>query len=379
METYVGTLLCLFICYHSVSAQDFDYNEDYNRGTVANGKFYSADKTRDWKLTSEDGDSWPKYKNLDQNSDGVVTFDEFKPGIDLPLPDLGGKVMRNVVYKEADGRVLLMDIYQPAKATEKPTPVLYYSHGGGWSGGQKEASGDILTVCQKLSNRGFTVVMVSYRLVREWDKNDTVTMKDCIVDCRDGLRFLKKHDSKLGIDMNRVAVFGSSAGGHLAQLMTFSKSDSFLGKEELRAFAVSPATGVSWFGPSDFRDGKLFEWDGPGQKFAVDFWAKKITRGESFNYPQESAEVQTTTDKLSPVWWLSSDSAPLLHVHGDIDSVIPPQHATHLQQAAKKTGAPVTVQIVKGAGHGWWAQDIVPDRNSVIEQTVEFIVANTKR
>ena len=282
-------------------------------------------------------------------------------------------------YKEADERVLLMDIYEPATKADRPTPVLFYSHGGGWSGGRKEATGDELEVCMQLSKRGFTVVMVSYRMVRLWDKNDTVTMHECVVDCRDGLRFLKKHETKLGIDMARVAVFGSSAGGHIAQLLAFSKPDAFRGETDLHSFKVRPAAGVSWFGPSDFREPQLFEWKGSGDGLAVDQWSRLITRGDSFNYETENSEVQAKTDRLSPVWWLTGGSVPLLQIHGDQDNVIPPPHATHLEKIAEKVGAPVKVQMVKGAGHGWWATDIVPDRKSIVATTVEFIVANTKK
>lgn len=355
-------------------AQAFETDDAYNRRLKANNAFVKADKSRDYKLSEADGESWGKYSRLDADSDEVVSFDEFLTGADLPCPEWDGKVTRNVVCKRVGDEAVLLDIYAPRKPSEGKAPVFYYTHGGGWVGGSKEISGDIQRVIGKLSDRGFVCVSVHYRLVKPWNKDDPVLMRDCVVDCRDGLRFLKKHEDELEIDMDRVAVFGSSAGGHLAQVLTFSGADDFLGDKSLQPYKVQLAAGVSWFGPSDFRDNSLFDYPGPEKKFAPDHWSRYIAKTERFDYETADAQVRKMTEELSPVWWLKKESAPLLHIHGDKDFVIPPQHAVHLKENAAACDADVTVQMVTGAAHGWWNDGIEPSQDAVIQMTVDYVL-----
>lgn len=349
-------------------------DDAYNRRLMANGAFVKADKSKDYKISEADGKGWETYGHLDADQDGYVSIDEFVAGAELPYPKWDGKVTRNIVYKRAGDEVVLLDVYEPRKKLPGKAPVLYYTHGGGWVGGSKEISGHIQEVASKLSDQGFAVVGVRYRLVKLWSKDDPVLMRDCAVDCRDGLRFLKKHEDELSLDMDRVVVFGSSAGGHLTQLLTFSGADDFAGDPALAQYKVRVAGGVSWFGPSDFRDNNLFEWTGPGRKFEGDHWARNINKSKSFDYKKESAEVRKWTEELSPVVWLKKDSAPLLHIHGDQDVVIAPPHAAHLKKHAEAVGADVTVQMVKGAPHGWWTPGIEPTKDEIVQMSVDFAV-----
>jgi acetyl esterase/lipase len=370
----LSAVFCLNVAADQQPVPSLKTDDAVNRRIMANEVFYKADKIRDYKLTAEDGAAWEKYKQLDVDDDGAVSFEEFVAGAELPYPEWDGKVTRNIIYKRAGNEVLLMDIYAPRTAVKGKAPVFYYTHGGGWSGGSKELSYETRPLFEALTKEGFVCVSVMYRLVKMWNPKDDVLMRDCLVDCRDGLRFLKKHEAELGLDMDRVVVFGSSAGGHIAQLLTFSGPDDFSGEEALLPYKVTPAAGVSWFGPSDFRDTDLFVSDGLEDKFAPDHWAKRITKADSFNYETADAETQRIIEELSPVWWMRGNSAPLLHMHGDQDTVISPSQAHHLEKQAKEIGAPVEVLYVKGSGHGWYNKEIDPDRDTLNRQTVEFVV-----
>jgi acetyl esterase/lipase len=355
-----------------LAAPAFETDDAKNRKVMANEVFYKADTQRDYKFTPEDGKTWETYQDLDSNSDGVVTFEEFAAGADLPYPAWDGEVLRNIVYKRAGGEALLLDVYLPKVKKYDRAPVFYYTHGGGWSGGRKELKGAQKAVFEALSEEGFVCVGVMYRLVKMWNRDDPVIMRDCVVDCRDGLRFLKKHEAELGLDMDRVVVFGGSAGGHIAQLLTFSAADDFKGDASLFDYKVSPVAGISWYGPSDFRDTRLFATEDLEDKFAPDHWANRITKTDPFEYADADEKTKQMVDEVSPVVYLKKDSAPLLHIHGDQDVVISPNHAHHLQQRANECGAPVQVEMVKGAGHGWWAPDIEPDRRTIEQITVDF-------
>jgi acetyl esterase/lipase len=353
-------------------ADSFETDDVYNRRIMANEAFYKADLTKDYKLSDADGAGWKKYGALDIDADGQVSFDEFAAKADLPYPRWDGEVKRNVVYKRVGEETLLLDIYEPLVKKYKNAPVFYYTHGGGWSGGRKEITEAERPLFEALSREGFVCVGVMYRLVKMWNPQDKNLMRDCVVDCRDGLRFLKKNEEQLGINMNRVVVFGSSAGGHIAQLLTFSGPNDFVGEFSLKGYKVSPAAGISWFGPSDFRDTRLFATEGLEDKFSPDHWAKRISKSDEFDYADSDAKTKRMISELSPVYWLRKNSSPLLHVHGDQDVVISPNHAHHLLKQADKVGAPVRIQLVEGAGHGWWNKDIQPGKEAIEQLSIDF-------
>jgi acetyl esterase/lipase len=370
-------LLVFFLCGLAgcVGAVPFETDDAYNRRSMANTAYVGVDKTHDYKLTGADGDAWEKYGVLDADKDAVVSFDEFVAGADLPYPRWDGEVQRNIVCKRVGNEAVLLDIYAPQVRKHKKSPVFYYTHGGGWSGGSKEISEEVRPLFEALSKEGFVCVGVMYRLVKMWNPQDPVLMGDCVVDCRDGLRFLKKYEAELELDMSRVVVFGSSAGGHIAQLLTFSGADDFAGDPTLASYGVDVLAGVSWFGPSDFRDTQLFVSDGLEDKFASDHWARLITKSDgAVVYKDADEKTRSMIEAVSPVCWLKKDSAPLLHVHGDQDVVISSRHAQHLEKCAKAAGAPVVVQMVKGAGHGWWNSGIQPDRKTVEQKSIDFIL-----
>jgi len=112
--------------------------------------------------------------------------------------------------------------------------------------------------------------------------------------------------------------------------------------------------------------------------FAPDFWAKRITKAETFSYVDADPEIRRMIDEVSPVVYLKETSAPLLHIHGDQDDVISPKHADHLKKHAEAVGAPVTIQMVQGAGHGWWAPDLKPDRKTIEDMTIDFAIKYTR-
>lgn len=354
------------------AASAFEVDDAKNRKVMANEVFFKANTVADYKLKPDDGKSWDKYKHLDSDLNGEVNFGEFLDQAELPYPKWSGEVIRNIVYKRVDGDAQLLDVYAPLVKKYKKAPVFVYVHGGGWTGGTKELSGAVRPLFEALSKEGFVCVSVMYRLVKMWDQDDPVVMRDCVVDCRDSLRFLKKYEAKLGIDADRIVVMGNSAGGHLAQLLTFSDANDFRGDSLLSIFKARPVAGISWYGPSDFRDTQLFVTDKLDDKFPPDHWAKRITKAEAFAYTSADDLTKRMIDEVSPICYLKKTNPPLLHLHGNQDVVISPNHAQHLKVCAKAVGAPVDVIMVKGAGHGWWNANIEPDQKTIEKICVEF-------
>lgn len=106
------------------------------------------------------------------------------------------------------GGELPVRIYQPLGAAEGPLPVLVFYHGGGW------IQGDLAThdePCRRIANAsGGVVISVDYRLAPE--EKFPAGVDDCLA----AFRWIRDNAGELGVDPNRMAVGGDSAGGNLS-------------------------------------------------------------------------------------------------------------------------------------------------------------------
>lgn len=221
-------------------------------------------------------------------------------------------------------------------------------------------------VHQALLKEGFCVVSVGYRL---WSKTGTTSMRDCVIDSKDALRFISAYSEELGIDPMRIYTFGDSAGGHLAQMVLLAPPETLPGDPELAKYTYKTVAGVSWYGPCDFEDSQLFNHN--DREGFRDRFGPRIMGPNS--KPSEKAERYR---EMSPVTYLTKDSPALLMIQGDKDTTIPVKQAYRMQEALKTIDASVEIQIVKNAGHNWRSVDapIEPSRNEIIEQTMQFIL-----
>jgi acetyl esterase/lipase len=112
-----------------------------------------------------------------------------------------------------DVRVL---VYLPT-SHQGPLPVLLWMHGGGYIMGSADPQD--LTVTSIVSAIGCAAVSVDYRLAPETPHPGPVE------DCYAALQWLFTHADELGIDPNRIAVGGSSAGGGLAAALALLARD----------------------------------------------------------------------------------------------------------------------------------------------------------
>ena len=260
-------------------------------------------------------------------------------------PKWSGQTFRDVTYKQVGKRKLQMDIYLPSVRQSEKSPVIYYVHGGGWAAGSKNGFGSrlMLPVFEQLAADGFVCVSIDYRLCKI---GSGVRMRDCVTDAIDGLRFLNKNHRQYAIDPEQIVVFGDSAGGQLAQMLTYAARDQFPGDEMLAGNDVQPIAGISWYGPSDFTDVNLFKTN-LSDKNPDRFGARIVGDDGSYSTNPKAFE------EMSPYFWIQEDSAPMLVLQGDTDATILLPHAIHLKEKANQIGANVEMVIVKNAGHNW--------------------------
>jgi len=107
--------------------------------------------------------------------------------------------------------------YRPKDAGARPRPALVFFHGGGWVLGNLDT---IDGLCRRLANAsGCVVVSVDYRLSPE------AKFPAALEDCHAAARIVAAEAGSLGIDPERVAVGGDSAGGNLAAAVAILARD----------------------------------------------------------------------------------------------------------------------------------------------------------
>lgn len=129
-----------------------------------------------------------------------------------PLQAAGnGPSGEEYTYKTVGKRALKLYVTRPAgwKASDS-RPAIVFFHGGGWVGG---APGQFTEHAKYFASRGMVAVQVQYRLL---DRKRADPPTTCVQDAKSAMRWVRSHAEKLGVDPNRIASAGGSAGGHLA-------------------------------------------------------------------------------------------------------------------------------------------------------------------
>ena len=225
-----------------------------------------------------------------------------------------------------------------------PFPVAVWVHGGGWVGGSRLP---VPATATRLVPRGYAVASIDYRLSGQaiWPAQ--------IHDCKAAIRWLRGNAATYGLDGNRIAVMGSSAGGHLvAALGTMGGVGSLAsgGYAVDLEGSVGAHLGMSsrvqavvdQFGPTAMLQAN----DYPGfDHDAANSPESQLIGGAIQTLPH----VWATVD---PITFLSPDDAPLLAMHGTDDTVVPFPNSELLVQAARAQGLEATLFPVADTGHG---------------------------
>ncbi len=210
---------------------------------------------------------------------------------------------KDIEYGKVGERALLLDIYRPAKL-DKPVPGLIFIHGGGWKSGNKK---DYQYHCVEMAKRGYVAASMGYRLSGEAPFPAAVQDAQCAV------RWMREHAAEYGIDPNRIAVMGGSAGGHLSLMVGYAEDDSFPktgGHDETNAEVQAV---VNLYGVADCTT-------------EMARTANEVTSFLGKTY----SEAPEVFDQCSPMFHLDAQDPPTLTFHGTIDDIVPVAQADAL-------------------------------------------------
>jgi acetyl esterase/lipase len=241
-------------------------------------------------------------------------------------------VERDVVYGRAGERELKLDLVKPRNPGAAKLPVAVFIHGGGWRAGDKAAG--LPRVAPLAATGDYVGVSVGYRLSGEavWPAQ--------IHDCKAAIRWVRANADKLGIDPEKIGVWGTSAGGHLVSLLGASGDvEALEGENGSPGHSSRVACVVNFCGPTDFTAilERMPAGDAPAAVTAL--------LGGTL------AEKRDEAKAASPVTWVSKDAPPFLHVHGTDDKTVPIGQAERLHAALRKAGVDSTLVKIEGGGH----------------------------
>ncbi len=261
-----------------------------------------------------------------------------------------GTIERDVTYCTMEGVELKMDIYYP-KAVTGVRPAVMYVHGGGWTSGNK-ADGAGIQDISALQQAGILTVSVDYRLAPEYK------FPAMIEDVKCAVRFLRAHAEELNIDPNRIGAYGGSAGGHLVNMLGVTDPSAGFDVGEYLEYSSRVQAVVDMFGPADLT---------------VEFPGGYGRLGDTVFGGFDAALA-------SPVTYVTSDDPPFLILQGDQDTLVLPEQSQILYDRMVSANIPVTLGMVKNAGHGFVPTNgnIDPSRIQITQMIVDFFTKYLK-
>lgn len=260
-----------------------------------------------------------------------------------------------------------MDIYYPASG-EGPFPVIVHFHGGAFLFGTRR---DInLIPMLRALERGYMLVSVEYRLSGE------ARFPALVYDCKAAIRYLRAHAQELGVDPERIAAWGPSAGGYLAAMIgTTGGNPAF---EDLSmgnsAYSSSVQAVVDWCGPAG--DFCLMDAQIRAQGIGMDDHDDPLSP-ESRLMGCAIQEVPQLCRLAAPATHVHQDVPPFLIHHGEADGTVPCAQSLMLAEAIRRSAGDdrVTLHTFPGRGHHgepWY------DEPAMTDEVFEFLDRHLK-
>ena len=237
-------------------------------------------------------------------------------------------IEEGVVFGTGGGRELRCDVFTPPGGPRRAPGVLLL-HGGGWrSGDRSQLRGYGIL----LGREGYVCVASEYRLAPDhhWPAH--------IHDVKAALRWMHANADRIGIDPERIAVSGNSAGAHLALMLAATPGDPELeGEGGNPGVPTDVAAVVAIYPPTDLTH--LVGTD-PQSDDAV----------RTFLGP---AATDETTRRASPIAYARAGFPPTLLIHGTADRVVSHRESLRMYEALEQAGVPVELHLYAGQPHAF--------------------------
>lgn len=268
-----------------------------------------------------------------------------------PISVPAGQTATLTYCDSSNGSPLAMDISEPSAQAVRPAPMVIYIHGGETLQGSRvlldgSLDGQYFDQLRlDLLQRGFIVGAIDYGLVPLYSEGSEVQSAKCAI------RFLRAHASALGIDPQRIGVYGPSQGGYIGGMLGTLPSGTRFDTGQYLDQPSSVQAVVDMWGPTD-----LSNWSGsPG-------WAPLLTGNAT------AAQLRS----VSPLYHVAHGDPPFLIIHGTDDWFIAPHHSQDFAKRLQAAGVPVTLVMVQHGTHGLYQPAEQPSAGALVQMIVDF-------
>jgi acetyl esterase len=274
------------------------------------------------------------------------------------------------VYARPGGEELKLDVYEPgrdaagaARAASRPAVIMV--HGGSWEMGER---GDTPRWNAWLADNGYVVFDIDYRLAPppRW--------RDAPGDVKCAVGWVKQNADRYGVDPQRVALMGNSAGGHLALLAAYAEDHPRL-PPSCEVSDPGVAAVVGFYPPTELAG---FCTDPPPDglpRWYPDLDCEGVLRRFTGATPSADPERYRLA---SPVSHVDAQDPPTFLVHGGRDSLVAPGQSRLLARRLEEAGVPHRLLELPHAQHffdlswgGWGAQITRPELKRFLEEHLD--------
>ncbi|USR90451.1 alpha/beta hydrolase [Phormidium yuhuli AB48] len=222
----------------------------------------------------------------------------------IPLPSV--RIQREIPFAEPDGVSLTLNLYRPPTAGQYPTVIIIY--GGAWRQGTPNNDE---WFSRYLASRGYTVVAIDYRHAPKYQ------FPAQLEDVKTAIGVVCDRAEELGVDGDRIALMGRSAGGHLAMLAAYDP-------EEI------PIRGlINYYAPVNLTQG-YYDLPNPDP-----LEIQNILRDFLGGTPEELPDLY---DRASPWHLVAPNLPPSLLIYGQRDHIVQAKFGQQLQEKLLKSG-----------------------------------------
>ncbi len=255
---------------------------------------------------------------------------------DLP----GVNFISDVVYASYGDTDVIFHFIAPDQALEaNPVPLVVFVPGSAWF--PQNLGRSFPRMIDFAEQSGYAVAIVAYR-------PSTIAKSPAqLVDIKSSIRFLRANADRYNIDPEKVAIWGTSSGGHMASLVGVTEGfDKFI-TDDNAEHSSSVSAVIDFFGPTDFLR---------MDDFPSTMTHNSTTSPESsvIGGPIQDPANRGKVEEYNPISYITADKElpPFLIMHGDVDPLVPFNQSLILYEALRDAGQDATFYKLTGAGHG---------------------------
>lgn len=187
-----------------------------------------------------------------------------------------------------------------------------------------------LDIARVFAIAGVTCFVLDYRLPAEgWSERSRAPLQDA----QRAIRMIRAKASEIGVDATRIAVLGSSAGGHLAGWLSVEPDPAYAPMDSIDDGSLRPDLTILNYPTATMRDPFVFA------------GCRQMLLGDT--------PCEMDIDRLSLECRDWNGAGPVCLIHAIDDDAVPVENTTELLSTLRRDGVPTEVHLFQKGGHGF--------------------------